>query len=296
MLIDAHQHAFWHKHDDSYLVADMDANGIDFAWLLSCEMSAIEDRKDLDPFINPINRWTDGRCIGLPLADQLRARDHYPQRFVAGYCPHPMWCDAAELFDSAYHMYGVRVCGEWKYKMLVDDPRCLLLFRKAGQLGCPVVVHMDVPFRLDPAGGQWRYQDEWYGGTVDNLRRALEACPETIFIGHGPGFWREISGDAQNDPALYPSGPVAPGGKLYNLFAAFSNLHADLSANSALDAIARDPVHGLKFLAQFADRLLFARDTYGTKHRDFLSTLQMPQDVQDKIYFENALRLVPPPS
>jgi len=62
------------------------------------------------------------------------------------------------------------------------------------------------------------------------------AAPQTIFIGHAPGFWREISGDADSDPKAYPAGPVREGGRLYPLFESCANLYADLSAGSALGA------------------------------------------------------------
>jgi predicted TIM-barrel fold metal-dependent hydrolase len=139
------------------------------------------------------------------------------------------------------------------------------------------------------------YQPSWYGGTIDNLARAAEACPQTTFVGHAPGFWREISGDAASDPAVYPKGPVAPGGRLYELFEKHANLWADLSAGSGLGALKRDPDHAVSFLCRFADRLLFGRDTYGGDLHEFLQTLDLPQDVQEKIYFRNALRLVPWP-
>jgi hypothetical protein len=33
--------------------------------------------------------------------------------------------------------------GEWSYRMLLDDPRSLELFRKAGEIEAPVVLHID---------------------------------------------------------------------------------------------------------------------------------------------------------
>jgi predicted TIM-barrel fold metal-dependent hydrolase len=186
----------------------------------------------------------------------------------------------------------VRICGEWKYRMLIDDPRCLELFRKAGKLKCPVVLHLDVPFCADPETGQSTYQPSWYGGTIDNLSRALEACPETIFIGHAPGFWREMSGDAAEDPENYPQGPVTPGGSLYDLFDRHENIWADLSAGSALYALSRAPDNAVQFLTRYADRLLFGRDNYGTALHDFMQTIELPDDVRSKVYSENAQKLV----
>lgn len=291
MLIDSHQHVFWYGRDDAGLVADMDEQGIDLAWLLSWDITPFEDAPEYHHALNPLHRRDDGTHAGIPLSDLLLAREHYPRRFVVGYCPHPGLSHAAALFEAAHRMHGVRVCGEWKFRMLLDDPRCLELFRKAGELGCPVVLHLDVPYLADGKGGR-AYQPLWFGGTVANLARALEACPGTHFIGHAPGFWREISGDADDDPKQYPDGPVTPGGRLYGLFEQYTNLYADLSAGSALGALRRDAAHAKRFLTRFADRLLFGRDYYGGELMAFLRGLGLSDDVMTKLCSANAQRLV----
>lgn len=293
MIVDSHQHVFWYGRDDAGLVADLDEHGIDLAWLLSWDVGVDEDAPSYHPVLNPRHRRPDGTHPGIPLDDLLLARDHYPDRFIVGYCPHPLRGDAPGLFESAYHMHRVRVCGEWKFRVLFDDPRCLRLFQKAGELGCPVVLHLDVPFLPDGSSGEPVYQPSWYGGTIDNLDRAAKACPDTVFIGHAPGFWRHISGGADGDSDPYPAGPVAPGGRLYDLFATLPNLYADLSAGSGLGALQRDTDHGRRFLQQFADRLLFGRDFYGDKLHRFLKEIDLPAQVIEKIYVGNASRLVP---
>jgi predicted TIM-barrel fold metal-dependent hydrolase len=292
MIIDSHQHVFWHGRDDAGLVADMDAQGIDVAWLLSWEILPSEDERSYHGVLNPLHFRADGTHAGIPLSDLLLCRSHYPQRFVVGFCPHPLTPSAPERFESAYRIHNVRVCGEWKFRIPFDDPRCLELFHKAGQLGCPVVLHLDVPYLPHPESGKPVYQRSWYGGTVANLERALQECPETIFVGHAPGFWREISGDADTAPAAYPSGPIMPNGRLYDLFARYSNLHADLSAGSALNALKRDPAHAREFLTRFADRLLFGRDYYGGDLQAFLKSLDLTADVQERICCGNAQKLV----
>ncbi len=296
MIVDVHQHVFWHGRDDASLVADMDAQGIDVAWLLSWEVLPHEDERAYHGVLNPQHARADGTHPGIPLQDLLRARARYPNRFVVGYCPHPLLGSAPELFEAAYHIHGVRTCGEWKFRLPFDDPRCLELFHKAGQLGCPVTLHLDVPYLPHRETGKPVYQRSWYGGTVANLERALQSCPETIFIGHAPGFWREISGDADSDPQAYPTGPVKPEGRLYDLFARHANLYADLSAGSALGALRRDPGHARDFLCRFADRLLFGRDYYGGELLTFLRSLDLPPDVQDRILSGNALKLVAAPT
>ncbi len=295
MLIDSHQHVFWHGRDDAGLVADLDEFGIDFAWLLSWDMPAGEGVAQFRHVLNPAHLANDGTHPGVPLSDLLLTRHRYPDRFVVGYCPDPRIENAPAVFESAVAMHDVRICGEWKLRMLFDDPRCVELFRKAGDLGCPVVLHLDVPFLANGDSGKPRYQPNWYGGTVENLERALRACPDTIFVGHAPGFWREISGDADTATELYPSGPVVPGGRLEPLLDRNANLWADLSAGSALRALSRDPDNANRFLNTYSDRLMFGRDYYGSELLDFLRRIDLAQDVQDRLFHANALRLVDPP-
>lgn len=290
-IIDSHQHVFWHGRDDAGLVADMDEHGIDLAWLLTWEIPQFPVTKETTQYsktLNPARVRPDGTHPGILLEDLLAARRSHPTRFLVGYCPDPGKPNAPDLFEAACEMYGLRICGEWKFRMLLDDPRSLELFRAAGRRNAPVVVHMDVPY----LGG--KYCEKWYGGTLDNLARALEACPETKFIGHAPGFWRELSGDAGLCQEVYPKGPLVPGGRLGRMFDRYPNLMADLSAGSALTALKRDPEFSRDFLEQWADRLLFARDNYGGDLAAFLRTLPLGDTTKEKIFFANSLKLANP--
>ncbi len=291
MIIDAHQHVYWHGKDAAGLIGDMDANSIDKAWLLNWEIAPQEDALKFHGVLNPQHIRPDGTHPGVPFSDCIKARDLYPDRFILGYAPHPLQGDAPMLFESAVKIHGVKICGELKVRMLIEDPRCINLFRKAGELGCPVVVHLDIPYIPDSKGGQM-YCPDWYLGTVDNLEHVLAACRETNFLGHAPGFWREISGDADTCTEIYPCGSVVEGGGLWQLFEKYPNLYGDLSAGSGLRAISRDAEHAKKFITAFADNLLFARDCYGNDLQNFLKTLNLPNDTMDKIYYSNAKKLI----
>jgi len=294
MIIDSHQHAFWQGRDDAGLVADMDLQGIDLAWLLTWEIPPFPQYADATSWakaLNPARVRPDGTHPGILLDDLLIAHRNYPGRFLLGYCPDPAKPNASELFEAACEMHGVRVCGEWKFRMPFDDPRCIELFQAAGRRKAPVVLHLDVPY-LPPDGGS--YMSAWYGGTIANLERAMESCPDTIFVGHAPGFWREISADADTTVDQYPQGPIVRGGQIERLFEKFPNLSADLSANSALVALKRDTGFSREFLQRFDDRLLFARDYYGGNLQELLCTLDLSDQTLQKILSGNALRLVPP--
>jgi len=296
MIIDSHQHVFWHGRDDAGLVRDMDEHHVDLAWLLSWEIGAGEYRPEWAKVLNPEHVRADGTHPGIPLGDLLRARDRYPDRFAVGYCPHPTLAGAAERFEAAVRMHGVTVCGEWKFRTLINDPRSLELFHAAGELGCPVVLHLDAPFLADPEGGRPAYQPHWYGGSLDALEACLAACPKTQFIGHAPGFWRYISRDAETDPEAYPSGPVVDGGRLCDAFGRYPNLFADLSAGSGLRALRRDMEYAQRFCQRFADRLLFGRDIYGGELQELLDQLTLDDTARASIMCGNAQRLRPVPS
>ena len=74
----------------------------------------------------------------------------------------------------------------------------------------------------------------------------LREFPEVIFIGHANGWWNSLSGDVT---ALkgYPEGKIVPGGAAVRLLENYPNMYADLSANSGLNAITRDPDFGIPF-------------------------------------------------
>lgn len=294
-IIDTHQHAFWHGRDDAGLVADLDEHGIEYAWLLTWEISPMEHTDSYIGVLNPTRIRPDGTHEGIPLEDLLTTKRNHPERFVLGFCPHPLVGDAAGRLQAAASMYGVKVCGEWKFRIPFDDPRSIVLFRAAGELGMPVVLHLDVPFLPDRAGAP-AYQPNWFGGNVDNLERALIACPETVFIGHAPGFWREISSNADSESALYPEGRVQAPGRIHRLLEKYDNLYADLSAGSGRFALQRDPGHAKQFLTDFSAKLLFGRDRYGGELHAFLTSLDLSDETREDLYWRNAEKLVPAPT
>ncbi|MDY7010780.1 MAG: amidohydrolase family protein [Planctomycetota bacterium] len=291
-IIDSHQHVFWHGRDDAGLVADLDEHGIDKALLLTWCIHPTEGDPGYDEAFNPIHTELNrNNHPGLTLSDAVCAARRYPDRFIIGYAPHPLESNAAKWLDAAIRMYDIRAFGEWKCRMLLDDPRCIELFRLAGQRDLPVVLHIDVPYRPDEEEGEMKYRPEWYGGTVANLERAMQACPNTIFVGHGPGLWREISGDADTAIGLYPEGPIIEGGRLLRLMEDYPKLFLDLSAGSAKAALRRDLDFSKIFVLKYHERMLFGRDCYSDDLHEFLQSLSLPDEAVENIYHRNAERL-----
>jgi len=115
-IIDAHQHVFWHGRDDTSLVADLDANGIEKALLLTWYIHPTEGHAGYEGVLNPVHTdWTGLNHPGLPLEDIVQANRHYPDRFILGYAPHPLEPDAGSRLEAAIKMYDIRAMGELKY-------------------------------------------------------------------------------------------------------------------------------------------------------------------------------------
>lgn len=164
------------------------------------------------------------------------------------------------------------------------------MYRFCAEKKLPVIVHIDYEF---DTGRKYPRPNYWYGGGIEAFERAIQACPETIFLGHAPGFWAHISGDDQYNKVAYPKGPVLPGGKLIQMMRDYPNLYCDLSAGSARIALDRDHEFSRDFLIEFKDRVLYARDYFDNLHQELIDSLNLPQDVRELIYSGNALRLAP---
>jgi predicted TIM-barrel fold metal-dependent hydrolase len=285
MIIDAHNHPDWLGHDLDQYLENMAQYSIDATWLLTWE--APEDE------YSPLYRK---HCphIGLDgpiaFARALSYKERQPDKFVLGYAPDPRRPDAIDRLAGAVETYGVQVYGELKLRMCYDNPDALRMFRFCGEKGLPVTVHIDYEF--DQANPYPR-PNYWYGGGFAAFERAVRACPETIFLGHAPGFWAHISGDDKYDKEPYPSGPVAADGRVVTTLRECPNLWCDLSAGSGLRALARDESFAKEFILEFQDRILYARDCFDNQHQEFLNKLDLAEDVLAKIYSGNALRLAP---
>lgn len=284
MIIDAHNHPDWHGHNLDRFLQNIAQYNIDKTWLLTWECPPDE----YDPEHNHTS-LRDG-WGPIPFSRGLRYTEHAPDRFVLGYAPDPRRADAIDRLGAAIEIYGVRLYGELKLRMMYDNPDALRMFRFCGEKGLPVTVHIDYEF---DTGSKYPRPNWWYGGGIEAFERAVRACPGTTFIGHGPGFWAHISNDDLYDQVPYPTGKVVPGGKLPQMFRQYPNLYADLSAGSGLNALTRDSPFAREFLLEFQDRLLYGRDCFDNRMQEFLNSLGLPQETLTKIYAGNALRLVP---
>jgi predicted TIM-barrel fold metal-dependent hydrolase len=284
MIIDIHNHADYYGYGPERMLRNMDENGIDITCLLTWEAPETDYDPATKRVFSPLSRYP------VPLERCLAYRERAPERFLIGFCPDPRQPDAIDRLKSACELFGVSMCGELKLRMMYDSPDAIRMFRACGELGLPVLAHID--YELGGGGGGRPWPSYWYGGGIEAFERTVALCPETNFIGHAPGFWAHISNDGKHLTESYPAGEVVPGGKVQRMLDQYANLYCDISAGSGHNALNRDLVYAKEFLTRYQDRVMFGRDYFDSVHMQLLDALDIPAEAREKIYSGNARRLL----
>jgi hypothetical protein len=121
------------------------------------------------------------------------------------------------------------------------------------------------------------------------------------FIGHAQTWWGNID-RGHDQKVMYPKGPVTAGGITDRLLSDYSNVYADLSAGSGLNALLRDENHAREFLARHQDKLMYGSDCNdslgagegcsGSRCLSALRRLAPAPAILRKIFRQNAERVL----
>ena len=230
----------------------------------------------------------------VPTREVLRVCRRHPDRLIPFCVTDPRHgvrsdFDAREVLRR-YVDAGCRGFGEYLAGLAVDDPRSQRVYAACQELGLPVLLHLDSYINWDRVG-------------LPGFQSVLRAFPDVPFIAHGPAWWAQISADATDEvdypkegASPYVKGPVVPGGPVEKLLAQHPNLYADLSAQSAYNALSRDPVYATQLLERFQDKILFGTDyLYPGQPLPivrFLENLPISETARAKILRGNAERLL----
>jgi predicted TIM-barrel fold metal-dependent hydrolase len=189
------------------------------------------------------------RYDAAPAVAALRAQKPalFPSWFGAADVTKP---EAEALLTQAAKA-GAKGFGELKFPVSADGPEMRRVYDLAAELGVPVLIHFQEVGQAAAAGG--------YNTGIKRFAAILKAYPRTKFIGHADAFWANISADYAEQDA-YPTGPIVPGGVTDKMLSDYSNLFADTSANSANNALSRDPAFTAGFLKRHQDKLHFGSD------------------------------------
>jgi predicted TIM-barrel fold metal-dependent hydrolase len=197
-------------------------------------------------------------------------------------------------------------------RVRTDDPRFDPVWRKAGELGIPVLIHTGEPIAFfDPHD---RFNERWlelkqfpnrarpagryppWDSVMTEQHRVFRRHPSTVFISAHMGWMA-------NDL-----------GRLARLLDSLPNVLVEVAA--VIHELGRQPRAAHEFFVRYQDRVLLGKDTYApeeypTYFRLFetadeyfpyfrkrhafwrLYGLQLPDSVLRKLYAENAARVIP---
>jgi uncharacterized protein len=224
-IIDIHQHTTYHGRADEQLIAHQRAMGITRTVLLPAGSKY-------------------GLAAGAGGNDKaVRLARAYPTEFVFFANELPDIPEAKAVIEK-YLKLGAIGIGEQKFHVDCDSKPMQLIADIARSHNIPVLMH---------------FQHDTYNMGIERFHKMLEKYPTVNFIGHAQTWWGNIDKNHQQS-AMYPKGPVTPGGITDRLLADYPNIYGDLSAGSALNALRRDEDHAREFLKRHQDKLLFGSD------------------------------------
>ncbi len=326
-VIDAHNHLFGDLPAEK-LIAVMDAVGVE-AWvnvtgnttlpLVNNTYSIV--RRGLDYFMEHYVRRYPGRFAALTMADFAQWDD--PVLLKDG--DFSKRCIESLEADVATGACGLKVTKELGLffrdrtgaRLRVDDERLAPIWERAGELGVPVLIHVSDPigfFRPADEHNEhyltlqefpgWSFCGSHFGKgeLLEQRDRMIARHPRTTFI--------------LPHVANLPEDLAAVG----ELLDVHPNVVIDFSAR--VDELGRQPYTARDFFVRYQDRILFGldmpvspeayrcyfrfletRDEYfdypdyigrfGVYTRWKLCGLDLPDDVLQKLYRKNALRIIP---
>jgi predicted TIM-barrel fold metal-dependent hydrolase len=193
----------------------------------------------------------------------------------------------------------------------IDDPRIDPIWDKCGELGIPVLIHSADPksfwLPMDKNNERWlelkthpdRRHDKdtvSWETIIDEQHNLFRKHPKTIFIAaHLAWYGNDLK-------------------KLGSLLDAFPNMYTEIGA--VISDLGRQPRAAKAFLTKYQDRVLFGKDSWAPEeyptyfrvletadeyfpyHKRYhafwrMYGLELPDDVLKKIYYKNALKIVP---
>jgi len=194
----------------------------------------------------------------------------------------------------------------------VDDPQLDPVWAKAGELGIPVLIHSADPHQF------WQPMDRYNERWLElKLRPRRKRGPDD------PAPWEQIIEEQHNVFRKHPETTFINAhlgwfghdlGRLGRLMDELPNMYTEIGA--VLYELGRQPRFARAWLQEYGDRVLFGKDSwapdeypvyfrtletadeYFEYYRKYhahwrLYGLDLPDDVLRKIYYENALRIIP---
>lgn len=256
-------------------------------------------------------------------------KDHYPNRFVVfanidfegvgtqGWTENAVLQLETDIKNGArglkiYKSLGMRYKDSDGKRVAIDDARLDPIWAKCGELGVPVLIHA-----ADPKS----FWDEY---DADNERwLELKTHPRRKRSATDPAPWQQIISEQHHMFRKHPKTTFINAhmgwyandlGKLSELMEELPNMNVEIGAIIA--ELGRQPRFAKKFFEKYQDRILFGKDSwkpeefptyfrvletadeyfpYHKKYHAFWNMygLDLSDEVLKKVYYKNALRIVP---
>ncbi len=256
-------------------------------------------------------------------------KDHYPNRFGVfanvsfDGVGRDGWGEAAakqleeDVKNGAvglkiYKSLGLRNKDTDGKRLAIDDPRLAPVWEKCGELGIPVLIHA-----ADP-------KPFWDPMDSDNERwLELKTRPGRKRSGTDPAPWQQIIDEQHNMFRNHPNTTFINAhfgwyandlSRLGKLIDEIPNMYVELAAIIA--ELGRQPRFAHDFFVKYQDKILFGKDSwkpeefptyfrvlesddeyfpYHKKYHAFwpMYGLDLPDEVLKKVYYKNALKIVP---
>lgn len=290
--IDIHAHTRPFKE-----IAPLHARGESFIY--ADELLEIYDKINVEkgvllPIVSP-----ESHVFPMTSSDCAYTAHKHPDRFIWFCNIDPRACGNrpdANLTPTIeyYKSLGAKGVGEITAQLYFDDPFMDNLFYHCAACDMPVIIH------ISPKMG-------YCYGIVDDiglprLEKMLAKHKNLKVLGHSQTFWAEMGNDTTEENRKgYPKGKVQEG-RIAELMRKYDNLYCDLSAGSGANALMRDEEYAVKFIAEFADRILYGCDicqTFNTHQYDFddfLTRLRAEGKISEENYYKivrgNAIKLL----
>lgn len=211
-----------------------------------------------------------------------------------------------------YKSLGLRYNDTDGNRVGIDDPRLDPIWAKCGELGVPVLIHAADPKSFwDPMDGD---NERWLELKTHSRRKRSATDPVP---------WEQIIAEQHRMFKKHPNTKFINAhmgwyandlGKLGELLDEIPNMNVGISA--VIAELGRQPQHAKAFFIKYQDRILFGKDSwkpeefptyfrvletndeyfpYYKKYHAFWAMygLSLPDDVLKKVYYKNALNLIP---
>ena len=256
-------------------------------------------------------------------------KNNYPNRFVVfanvnfDGVGNPGWGEnAANQLENdvkngakglkIYKSLGLRNKDVNGNRLAIDDSRLDPVWAKCGELGIPVIIHAADPKSFwDPMDGD---NERWL---------ELKTRPRRKRSATDPAPWQQIIDEQHNMFKKHPKTKFINAhmgwyannlGKLGELMDEMPNMYVGIGA--VIAELGRQPKNAHNFFVKYQDRILFGKDSwkpeefptyfrvletddeyfpYYKKYHAFWAMygLDLPDDVLKKVYYKNAMKLLP---